>query len=57
MTIVMPIYGKFGDVFGRRYLFLIAIGVFTLASAACSMTDDFWTFVVFRAIQASGVAV
>ncbi|AYA23986.1 drug resistance transporter, EmrB/QacA subfamily [Rhodococcus rhodochrous J3] len=54
VTIVMPIYGKFGDVFGRRYLFLIAIGVFTLASAACSMTDDFWTFVVFRAIQGFG---
>ncbi|UYP18523.1 MFS transporter [Rhodococcus sp. Z13] len=54
VTIVMPIYGKFGDVFGRRYLFLIAIGVFTLASLGCSLTDDFWTFVVFRAIQGFG---
>ena len=31
-TIVMPIYGKFGDVLGRRNLFLIAIALFTVAS-------------------------
>ena len=31
-TIVMPIYGKFGDVLGRRNLFLVAIGFFTVAS-------------------------
>ncbi|MBM7459378.1 MDR family MFS transporter [Rhodococcus coprophilus] len=53
-TIVMPIYGKFGDVFGRRYLFMIAIAIFTLASAGCAFTDDFWTFVVFRALQGAG---
>ncbi|TCN50182.1 EmrB/QacA subfamily drug resistance transporter [Rhodococcus sp. SMB37] len=53
-TIVMPVYGKFGDIFGRRYLFLIAIAVFTLASVGCAFTDDFWTFVVFRAMQGLG---
>ncbi|MEU5842211.1 MDR family MFS transporter [Rhodococcus sp. NPDC047139] len=54
VTIVMPIYGKFGDVFGRRHLFLIAIGIFTLASVGCALTDDFWTFVIFRAMQGLG---
>ena len=53
-TIVMPVYGKLGDVFGRRHLFLIAIAVFTLASVGCAFTDDFWTFVVFRAMQGLG---
>ncbi|MFD6895924.1 MDR family MFS transporter [Rhodococcus sp. NPDC060086] len=53
-TIVMPIYGKLGDVFGRRHLFLIAIAIFTLASVGCAFTDDFWTFVVFRAMQGLG---
>ena len=28
-TLVMPIYGKFGDLWGRRNLFLVAIGLFT----------------------------
>jgi EmrB/QacA subfamily drug resistance transporter len=53
-TIVMPIYGKFGDVLGRRNLFLIAIALFTLASVGCALATDFWGFVVFRAIQGLG---
>lgn len=53
-TIVMPIYGKFGDVLGRRNLFLIAIALFTLASVGCAFAGDFWTFVVFRAMQGLG---
>ncbi|WP_396642256.1 MDR family MFS transporter [Microbacterium sp.] len=53
-TIVMPIYGKFGDVLGRRNLFLLAIALFTLASVGCALTTDFWAFVVFRAMQGLG---
>lgn len=53
-TIVMPIYGKFGDILGRRNLFLIAIAIFTLASIGCAFAGDFWTFVVFRAAQGLG---
>lgn len=53
-TIVMPIYGKFGDVLGRRNLFLIAIGLFTIASIGCAFAGDFWGFVVFRAAQGLG---
>ncbi len=53
-TIVMPVYGKFGDVLGRRRLFLIAIALFTLASIGCAFAGDFWSFVVFRALQGLG---
>ena len=53
-TIVMPIYGKFGDVLGRRRLFLIAIALFTLASIGCAFSGSFWMFVVFRALQGLG---
>ncbi|WP_457102097.1 MDR family MFS transporter [Microbacterium sp. P5_E9] len=53
-TLVMPVYGKLGDVLGRRRLFLIAIALFTVASAACAFAGDFWMFVVFRAIQGLG---
>ena len=53
-TIVMPIYGKFGDILGRRNLFLVAIALFTLASVGCALATDFWGFVVFRAIQGLG---
>lgn len=53
-TIVMPIYGKFGDRLGRRNLFLAAIAIFTLASLGCALSETFWQFVVFRAIQGLG---
>lgn len=53
-TIVMPVYGKLGDMLGRRRLFLIAISIFTLTSVACAFSTDFWGFVVFRALQGLG---
>jgi EmrB/QacA subfamily drug resistance transporter len=53
-TIVMPVYGKFGDVLGRRRLFLLAIAIFTSASIACAVASDFWTFVLARAAQGLG---
>src|ERR1700712_3205849 len=53
-TIVMPIYGKFGDVLGRRRLFLVAIALFTLASVGCAFAGGFWAFVIFRALQGLG---
>ncbi len=53
-TIVMPVYGKFGDVLGRRNLFLIAIALFTLASVGCAFAGDFTQLVMFRAMQGLG---
>ncbi len=53
-TIVMPVYGKFGDVLGRRNLFLIAIALFTIASVGCAFAGDFTQLIVFRAIQGLG---
>ena len=29
-TIMMPIYGKLGDLFGRKYLFIVALSIFCL---------------------------
>lgn len=53
-TIVMPIYGKFGDLFGRRWLFLFAITVFTAASIGAAAATGFWEFVTFRGLQGVG---
>ncbi|SUA77693.1 Multidrug-efflux transporter 3 [Nocardia otitidiscaviarum] len=53
-TIVMPIYGKFGDLFGRRWLFLFAIGVFTAASIGAALATGFWEFIAFRGLQGVG---
>lgn len=53
-TIVLPIYGKFGDVLGRRQLFLVAIALFTTASMGCGLAQQFWTCVAFRSLQGMG---
>src|SRR4051812_2116138 len=34
---VMPFYGKFGDLFGRKRVFIFAIAVFTIGSLACGL--------------------
>jgi len=54
VAIVMPLYGKFGDIFGRRWPFLVAIALFTLASAASGFATSFGWLVFFRAIQGLG---
>jgi EmrB/QacA subfamily drug resistance transporter len=53
-TIVMPVYGKFGDVLGRRNLFLIAIALFTVASVGCAFAGDFTQLIIWRAVQGLG---
>ncbi len=53
-TLVMPIYGKFGDLWGRRNLFLVAIGLFTVASIGAAMAPDFGWLVAWRGVQGLG---
>lgn len=54
VAIGMPLYGKFGDLYGRRWPFLVAIGLFTLASAGAGMADSMLTLVLWRAVQGLG---
>ena len=53
-TLVMPVYGKFGDLWGRRTLFLVAIGLFTVASLGAALAPDFGWLVVWRGVQGLG---
>ncbi|MGY1812669.1 MDR family MFS transporter [Blastococcus sp. SYSU D00820] len=53
-TLVMPIYGKFGDLWGRRTLFLVAIALFTAASVGAALSPDFTWFVIWRGVQGLG---
>ncbi|MDQ3380174.1 MAG: DHA2 family efflux MFS transporter permease subunit [Actinomycetota bacterium] len=49
--------GRLGDLFGHRRLFLIGIGLFTLASLACGLAGSQEVLIVARAIQGVGGAV
>jgi len=53
-AIVMPLYGKFGDLWGRRWLLLASIGIFTIASVGATFTPNFGALVFFRGLQGVG---
>ncbi len=53
-TIMVPIYGKFSDVFGRKPLLLIGVAVFLIGSALSGQSRNMAELITFRAIQGLG---
>ena len=53
-TVTVPLYGKLGDVYGRKNLFLFAIVVFLIGSALCGAAQSMTQLVLFRAVQGIG---
>ena len=53
-TIGLPLYGKLGDLFGRKPVFLFAILVFTAGSALTGWSRTMDELVAFRAVQGVG---
>ena len=49
--------GRLGDMFGPKRLFLVGLTIFTLASAACGLSQTAGELIVFRVIQAVGGAI
>jgi len=49
--------GRLGDLYGQRKLFLIGLGIFTLASLACGMASSQTMLIVARAVQGIGGAI
>jgi EmrB/QacA subfamily drug resistance transporter len=53
-TVTVPLYGKLGDAYGRKNLFLFAIVAFLVGSALCGAAQSMTQLVVFRAVQGIG---
>ena len=53
-TVSTPIYGKLGDIFGRRPLFMVAIAIFIIGSLATGLANSMFELAMFRAIQGLG---
>ena len=49
--------GRLGDLYGPRRLFLIGLGIFTLASLACGLAQTQWFLIAARAVQGIGGAI
>ncbi|WP_428951352.1 MFS transporter [Streptomyces sp. cg35] len=53
-TIGLPIYGKLGDLFGRKGVFQFAIVVFVIGSALAGRAQSMDQLIAFRAVQGVG---
>lgn len=53
-TVVIPLVGKLGDMFGRKLFLIGGIFVFMVASAMCGAAPSMEALIVFRAIQGLG---
>ncbi|HEY5160592.1 MAG TPA: MDR family MFS transporter [Gaiellaceae bacterium] len=53
-TVSMPLYGKLGDLYGRKRLFQLAIVIFLFGSALCGLSQNMLELIVFRALQGLG---
>jgi EmrB/QacA subfamily drug resistance transporter len=51
---IVPVYGRLGDLRGRRDLLLVALGVFTVGSIACGVAQSLPQLVAARVLQGLG---
>jgi len=55
-TVMVPIYGKLSDLFGRKPIFLIGVVLFLIGSAASGAAQTMNQLIAFRAFQGLGAA-
>jgi EmrB/QacA subfamily drug resistance transporter len=53
-TVAGPVYGKLGDLYGRKVVLQWAIVIFLAGSALCGISQNMTELIVFRAIQGLG---
>ena len=54
LAVVIPASGWLGDRIGNKRTFVIALGMFTLASALCGLAQNLDELIAFRALQGLG---
>jgi EmrB/QacA subfamily drug resistance transporter len=53
-TVSGPLYGKLGDLYGRKTLLQVAIVLFLIGSALCGLAQSMTELIAFRALQGLG---
>ncbi|MFI6788869.1 MFS transporter [Nonomuraea sp. NPDC050383] len=53
-TVSTPLWGKLGDQFGRKYLFVAAIVIFLVGSALCGLSSSMGQLIAYRSLQGLG---
>ena len=53
-TVVAPLYGKLGDLYGRRLMVFVSVGLFLAGSALCGLATSMEALIAARAVQGLG---
>ena len=53
-TVSAPVFGKLGDLFGRKIVMQCGIGVFLAGSVLCALAPELWVLVAGRFVQGLG---
>ncbi|HUY57598.1 MAG TPA: MDR family MFS transporter [Candidatus Micrarchaeaceae archaeon] len=53
-TITVPIYGKLSDLYGRKLMLIIGIGLFLVGSALSGLSQNMAELIFFRGLQGLG---
>jgi EmrB/QacA subfamily drug resistance transporter len=53
-TVTIPIYGRLSDVYGRKPILLLGIGLFLVGSVLCGFAWSMLSLVAFRVVQGVG---
>ena len=53
-TVVTPLYGKLGDLYGRKGILQSAVVLFLIGSVLCGMSQSMVQLIIFRFIQGMG---
>lgn len=53
-TAVTPLYGKLGDLYGRKIVLQVALVLFLIGSALCGLSQNMTELILFRALQGLG---
>jgi len=53
-TTTVPLYGKLSDIYGRRKLYVFAMGLFLIGCLLCGLANSMTTLIFARAIQGIG---
>jgi multidrug resistance protein len=50
----LPLFGRLGDIYTRRVIYLLGLFIFLVSSALCGLAWSFWSLVLFRFVQGLG---
>ena len=50
-TVAAPLYGKLGDLYGRRAMVFVSVGLFLLGSLLCGISNSMAFLIIARAVR------